>query len=232
MNKTPLKVITLALVFHLLLWTGVWAGGDLPAQSPAPDDTEPAVFQGRILPIPDDVRTEMKKHSWRPSCPVKIENLTYLELMYWGFDGQPHRGELIVHSRAASEILDIFKALFEKKYPIEKMRLIDTYQGDDHASMADNNTSAFNCRPVEGSRTRLSRHSYGLAIDINPLINPYVKGKKVLPPAGAAYLNRKKQSRGMIVPGGPCHQAFTSRGWRWGGDWNSLKDYQHFEKKY
>lgn len=185
MRKTPLELIALTIVFHLLFPNGSWAGGGLTTQSLAFDRNETPVFQGRILPVPDHVRLGMKKHSWRPGCPTPIEDLAYLELTHWDFDGRPSRGELIVHGRVGPEVLDIFKELYEKKYPLEKMRLIDVYQGNDHASMADNNTSAFNCRPKEGRKTRLSRHSYGLAIDVNPLINPYIKGKKILPPGGA-----------------------------------------------
>jgi len=184
----------------------------------------------RQRPVPEKTRTEMKRYSWRPGCPVSIDDLACLKVSHWGFDGKVHIGELVVHKKVASEVLEIFKELFEKKFPIERIRRIEAYKGDDDDSMADNNTSAFNCRKIKGSKTKLSKHSYGLAIDINPLINPYIKNGKVLPREGVKYLDRKKSVPGIIVKGGSCYSAFIKRGWQWGGQWKSMKDYQHFEK--
>lgn len=167
--------------------------------------------------------------SWKPEAPVKLENLRLLEITYWGFDGEEHVGELIVHKIIADEVVEIFKELYEAKFPIEKIRLIDEYNANDNLSMEDNNTSAMCFRVVEGT-DKLSKHSYGIAIDINPVQNPYVRGNKVSPEKGKEYLNRENVRKGMIVKNDICYKAFKSRGWIWGGDWRTIKDYQHFQK--
>ena len=172
----------------------------------------------------------MRVHSWREGCPVPIAQLAYLRLSHYGSDGAVHEGELIVHRELAVEVLQIFRALFEQKFPIEKMRLIDDYQGDDDRSMADNNTSGFNCRRVAGKPLVFSRHSHGRAIDINPLLNPMVLAGTVSPPAGAKYANRARRVPGLLRQGDRAVREFTRRGWTWGGTWVSMKDYQHFEK--
>lgn len=187
-------------------------------------------FQARILPLPANVLEKMKIHSWHPGCPVDLTDLRYLRLSHWGFDGKVHQGELVVHHRVAQDVADIFAELFEKRFPIEKMRLIDEYRGSDDASMADDNTSAFNCRFVSGTN-HWSLHAYGLALDVNPLINPYVTGKRVSPQAGEKYLDRTMKADGLVTRGGVCYQAFVQRGWRWGGDWKNSKDYQHFDTR-
>lgn len=163
-------------------------------------------------------------------CPVGMKDLSDLKISHWGFDGKIHSGEMMVHKDVAKEVSDIFSELFKQKFPIKKMELIDQYKGDDASSMEANNTSAFNCRAVTGSPGVFSEHSYGKAIDINPVQNPYVRGAVVAPPAGKKYLNRKKVRAGMIVADAAVVKAFKKRGWKWGGDWKTLKDYQHFEK--
>ncbi len=195
------------------------------SDSTIPGHGDNPVFQVHS-PVPETVASAMT--SWKPGCPVPVEDLAYLQLSHWGYDGKPHVGEMIVHGKVASEVVEIFEDLYARKFPVEKMRLVEHYGCDDEKSMADNNSSSFNCRMVKGSRTRMSKHSYGLAIDINPLDNPYVKDNQVSPPGGRT--DRTKAAKGMIVEGGPCHRAFDARGWKWGGDWKSLKDYQHFEK--
>jgi hypothetical protein len=130
----------------------------------------------------------------------------------------------------ADEVVSIFKVLFDQRFPVEKMKLVDDYQGDDDASMADNNTSAFNCRFVPGKPGVFSKHSQGRAIDINPRINPMVMGQAVAPPAGARFLDRQAKVPGLLRKGSPAVLEFTRRGWTWGGAWESLSDYQHFEK--
>jgi len=187
-------------------------------------------LEWNVYPLPASVKNKMKKSSsWRPGCPVPLEDLRYLRLTYLGYDNKFHKGEMVVHSQVAHEVTAIFKELYEREFPIEKMKLIDSYNGSDGKSMADNNTSAFNCRNVAGTN-KLSKHAYGLAIDINPVVNPYVRGSKVSPSKGRAYLDRKLGSPGMIIRNGPCYSSFVSRGWTWGGNWNSVKDYQHFQK--
>ena len=187
-------------------------------------------FQGHQAPVPPAVAERMRRFSWRKGCPVSIEELAYLKLSHYGKDGEVHQGELVVHRSLAVEVLAIFKVLFEQRFPIEKMRLIEAYEGDDDRSMADNNTSGFNCREVTGKPGVLSKHSYGRAIDVNPLINPMVVGDKVSPPVGAGFTDRSKSVPGTLHQGGKAVREFTRRGWTWGGSWTTMKDYQHFEK--
>jgi hypothetical protein len=197
---------------------------------PTKPNEEQAKYIGTYDKVPAAIQKRMAQYSWNDQCPVSLDALSYLKITHWGFDGKPHQGELIVNRKVAPEVIDVFKELFDRKFPVNKMRLIEEYQGSDDASMADNNSSAFNCRLAKGSKTKYSTHSHGLAIDINPLVNPYVKNNRVSPKGGADFLDRTAKAKGMIVKGGPCYNAFTKRGWQWGGDWKSLKDYQHFEK--
>jgi len=201
--------------------------GLVPIARPRADQP---VFQGRQGSVPAAIVERMRQSSWRPGCPVPIAELAHLRLSHWGSDGAVHEGELIVHHELAAEVLVIFKALFEQKFPIEKMRLIEEYQGSDDRSMADNNTSGFNCRPVLGKPQVFSKHSYGRAIDINPLWNPMVEGGTVLPPGGVSFAARDRPAPGLLRKGSPAVRVFTSRGWTWGGDFTSMKDYQHFQK--
>lgn len=195
------------------------------------DTAAPPEFYGKIEPIPGEVKQEMQKYSWRQGCPVPLENLSYLTLSYWGFDNKPHHGTMIVHNDVAQEVLDMFKEMYEDKYPIEKMQPIDEYHGDDNASMIDNNTSAFNCRAMTDFPDQYSVHSYGKAIDINPLINPYDNNGKVEPAEGAKYKDRATYYRGKIIRDSKVYEIFAAHGWVWGGDWQGpIKDYQHFEK--
>ncbi len=189
-----------------------------------------ASFEGNAQPLSPQLRAEMTGVSWRPGCPVALEQLVLLRLSHWGVDGQVHSGELVVHQQVAQELVAVFRVLFEARFPIERMQRIEAYGGDDDLSMAANNTSAFNCRAVEGTKV-FSRHAYGMAIDLNPRLNPYVRGQDVRPPGGRAHLDRRQSVPGMIRAGDPVHQAFLQRGWRWGGAWRTLRDYQHFEKR-
>ena len=165
--------------------------------------------------------------SWEPGCPVAPDGLRIITMSHWNYAGSVSTGKLVVAAGLASQVVDIFRDLYDARFPIERMELVDKYDGDDDQSMAANNTSAFNCRPVTGGSS-YSEHSYGRAIDINPLVNPYVKGSTVLPPAGSAYVDRSLDAPGMIHANDEVVQAFASRGWIWGGTWSSLKDYQHF----
>ncbi len=186
------------------------------------------------LPIPEEIKAKMMGNSYGSGAKISMDELNYVRVLYYGFDGQTHQGELIVSRLVSGDILEIFSELYDKHYPIAKMTLIDAYKGDDEASMADNNTSAFNWRNVGGSGT-LSMHAYGLAVDINPLMNPVVMTKPdgtqtIRPPAGEAYSDRNAKIQGLIMKGDVCYEAFISRGWQWGGDFASMKDYQHFYK--
>lgn len=167
--------------------------------------------------------------SWRRGCPVGIPDLRRVQLTHWGFDGLRHRGELIVHKDVARSVVAVFHTVYSVRFPIRKMQRVDRFRADDDASMAADNTSAFNCRPITGSTRGFSVHSYGRAIDVNTVENPYVKGTTVLPPAGKAFTDRTNVRPGMIRRGDRVWKAFTAHGFAWGGDWKSLKDYQHFE---
>lgn len=176
------------------------------------------------------VLKNVSQYTWRKNCPVDLSELILLKMSYWGFDAKPHIGELIVHRKASPEVILIFRELFERKFPISSINPMYEYHGSDDASMLDNNTVAFNCRSTTGYKNKFSKHSYGIAIDINPVINPYYKDGKVLPPTAIENIDRKKDIKGIIKKKGICYTAFKMKGWTWGGDWKTLKDYQHFEK--
>jgi hypothetical protein len=179
--------------------------------------------QSTITPA---LAARMTPTSWRAGCPVPLSSLRYLHLSHMGFDGTERRGEMVVHRDEVNRVAIAFKLMWDDNVPIQRMRLVDDFGGSDDASMAANNTHGFNCRRVAGT-TRWSEHAYGRAIDINPVQNPYVSGSTVLPPAGAGYLDRGNVRPGMLVAGGPAVRAWKTVGWYWGGDWQSLKDYQH-----
>lgn len=169
--------------------------------------------------------------SWRPGCPIDPRNLRRIEVDYLGFDGQTHRGALIVNEDLVADVVAIFGQLRQSRYPIARIRPVDTYpSADDELSMEDNNTSAFNCRDIPGTG-RWSRHATGSAIDLNPLLNPEVEATGAFQPTNAApYLDRNRTDPGILHAGDAAVRAFTDRGWRWGGDWRNPHDYQHFER--
>lgn len=170
--------------------------------------------------------------SWRPGCPVGPELLRRVEVDFVGFDAQAHRGELVVHQDVVADVIAIFEQLHGNGYPIAKMQTVARYpDAEDELSMRDNNTSAFNCRLLPSGRA-WALHAYGRAIDLNPLLNPFVDSRgNVEPKTAAPYLDRSRTDPGILHPGDPAVRAFTDRGWRWGGDWRSPKDYQHFERR-
>lgn len=155
-----------------------------------------------------------------------LENLEFVEVYYYGFDEKLHKGQLVVHKGVADDIKEIFDFIKESKFPLNKVIPMSAYDWSDEKSMMDNNTSAFNYRFISGTRVT-SKHAYGLAIDINPLLNPYIKNEQSIP-AGSTYDTTKA---GTISSGSQLVREFKDRGWKWGGDWKKLKDYQHFEKK-
>lgn len=189
------------------------------------------------MPLTD----ECKKYITGKSYPdtdeplqISYEELEYVHVLHYDFEGQVQEGELICNQAIAQDLTEIFKELYDNQYPIEKIRLIDAYDADDDASMEDNNTSCFNYRVVEG-KTKLSNHSYGLAIDINPFYNPYVRTKDgetlVSPEDAVSYADRSADFPYKIDENDLCYQLFVKHGFTWGGNWNSVKDYQHFEKR-
>ena len=165
---------------------------------------------------------------------ISYADLRYVHIIHYDFDGNLAEGELICHNFIAEDLLEIFYDLYVSEYQIEKVTLIENYNGDDTASMADNNTSCFNYRVVDGTKS-LSKHALGLAIDINPLYNPYIRydkkgGQTVSPVEGEAYADRTVSFPYKIDPDDLCYRLFAEHGFTWGGNWNSSKDYQHFQK--
>ncbi|MCL1842836.1 MAG: M15 family metallopeptidase [Defluviitaleaceae bacterium] len=181
-------------------------------------------------PIPEERIEFITGLSFRYYAPFTLDALRYLSISYVNFSGESRVGNLIVAAEIADEVLDIFREIYEARFPIYGMRLIDYYNALDYYSMAANNSHAFNFRYIANTRT-LSRHAFGMAIDINPIQNPYVRGENVLPEAGRAYLDRDDIRPGMITRGDVVYTAFISRGWTWGGNWTSLRDYHHFERR-
>jgi hypothetical protein len=169
--------------------------------------------------------------TWRPECPVGPKSLRRIDIDYLGFDGDTHRGQLVVNDDVVDDVIAIIDELRRIRYPIEKMQTVDHYPGaEDELSMQDNNTSAFNCRPLPGSAA-WSLHAYGRAIDINPLVNPYIDAAGDLQPKTARpYLDRSRDDLGLLHAGDAAVRVFTDRGWRWGGNWRNPIDYQHFER--
>lgn len=167
-------------------------------------------------------------HSWRPGCPVSLEDLRLLSVTYWGFDQAAHQGALVVHADHADGVVAVMRQLFAERFPIERMELVDAYDGNDDRSMAANNTSAFNCREVSRRPGTWSQHAFGSAIDVNPVQNPYIlRDGTVLPPG--AETDRTTRSTGLITADSVVVSAFADIGWSWGGAWSSgVLDYQHF----
>ncbi|MEA5004119.1 MAG: M15 family metallopeptidase [Christensenella sp.] len=200
-----------------------------PAPSPTPEGMVALAEGFTYESVPQDVRERMMGKSYPEGCPVPFDDLRYVRIKHIGFDGLMHEGELIVNAKIADDILEIFKELYEAAYPIEKIRLIDEYDAVDEASMTDNNTSSFCYRTISGS-SKLSYHARGLAVDVNTLYNPYVSSKKIEPAAGKAYAyDRDDGNPYYINEDDLCYKLFTEHGFFWGGHWNTVKDYQHFE---
>jgi hypothetical protein len=190
---------------------------------------EPPVFKSQ--PVSAALIQRIRTTTWHPGCPVAPEDLRQLTLSFRDFDKKMRTGTLLVHRDLADEVVRIFQSLYQHEFTIERMVPIEDYGGNDDASMAANNTSAFNCRDTTGKPGVFSNHSWGRAIDINPLMNPYVKGDQVLPPGGRKYLDRSKAFPGSILNNGFAVRTFESKGWAWGGRWLDRQDYQHFEKQ-
>lgn len=184
-------------------------------------------YEATVTRIPKDIRAWMRGVSWRPGCPVPMSDLRLVRLLYWGFDREAHHGRLVVHHRVADEVARLFGRIYNVRFPIRRMRLVDRYGANDRASMEDDNTSAFNCRWRAGQPGVWSMHAFGKAIDINPVENPYISSGGYSPPNAGAYVDRSDERRGMIYHGDEVWWAFRNRGWEWGGDWD-YPDYQHF----
>ena len=186
-----------------------------------------ARYLATVSAIQAAMRRRMIGASWHPGCPLGIGQLRLLTLSYWGFDHAAHHGQLIVNHAAVTPLARAFGLLFAARYPIRQMRVVDVFGGSDERSMRADNTSAFNCRLIRGT-TSWSEHAYGLAVDINPFENPEILGTTIDPPTAAAWASRSRRSPALIRHGDAVWRAFISVGWKWGGDWTSPKDYQHF----
>ena len=205
------------------------AGPAKPAAT-APVQTNP---RGTAAKIDDELWARIKGRSWHAGrgCPARSK-LRVLAIPYIDFAGNTQDGRMIVAAAVSEDVLDVFAKLFRAGFAVARMRLMHTFDGDDRKSMRDNNTSAFNCR-AKSSGGRLSSHAYGRAIDINPVQNPYLRKGRVLPAAGSAYARpsvRRRGGVGVIRNGGVVVRAFRGIGWHWGGNWRSVKDYQHFSQ--
>ena len=185
-----------------------------------------------ITTISDEIFSRIYGKSFKEDCTLPREDLRYLHVVHVDLEGVEHEGEMIVNYHIAEDVLDILRQLYEAKYPIERIRLVDEYDADDERSMEDNNSSSFNFRFISHT-TRVSKHGLGLAVDINTLYNPYTKvvdGERIVEPVtGEPYLDRDADFPFRIDYEDLCYQLFISRGFEWGGDWEDRKDYQHFE---
>jgi hypothetical protein len=183
-------------------------------------------FHGTVGPVTAQVRRRMGE-TWSPSCPVRLDGLRHLTLSIHGLDGAPHTGELVVNASVARGVVGVFRRLWRAGFPLEEMRLVTTADLDAPPTGDGNNTAAYVCRTTRGSST-LSAHASGLAIDVNPFLNPYRKGDLVLPELAGAYLDRSWRRPGMVLRGGVVTRAFAAAGWTWGGDFSSVSDLMHF----
>lgn len=186
-------------------------------------------------PISNEVFKRISGISYPVDCQVPLDDLRYVVLQYVDFENTPRTGEMIVNKAIAQDVVEIFYELYENGYQIESIKLVDEFDGDDTASMLANNTSSFNYRVVEGT-TRLSNHALGRAIDLNPFYNPYITYNKdgstnISPQGSEAYADRTISFPYKIDENDLAYKLFKAHGFTWGGNWNSCKDYQHFEKK-
>jgi hypothetical protein len=195
----------------------------LPTKDLLPQPADGA-YHATNTAVPDDV---LARSTWLAGCPVKPTDLRYLTMSFWGFDGKPHTGEMVVNVTVADNVTAVFGNLFAAKFPLEEMRITSRPELDAPPTGDGNNTGAFVCRPVVGQKN-WSAHAYGLAIDLNPFCNPYIKGSLVLPELASSYVDRQNIRPGMVFRGDTAVKAFAAIGWSWGGNWTSPVDLQHF----
>lgn len=190
---------------------------------PPPQSEE---FVGTIATVPEEVAA---RSTWSPACPVTLEDLRYVTVTFWGFDRRGHTGEMLVNAAVAEDVASVFRRLYEARFPIEEMRVVAREELDAPPTGDGNNTTSFVCRPTTGESS-WSQHAYGLAIDVNPFHNPYIRDDLVLPELASAYVDRDRALPGMVAPGDTVTDAFASVGWEWGGSWRSPKDWMHFSR--
>jgi len=211
------RIVALALGVVVLLCV---ASGSAAAPRPP--------FRVSVTELPVSLRETMTGRSWRSGCPVGLDDLRLVRARHWGFDDRVKTGRLIVHRDVAREVATVLRRLYTARFPIRRMVPVDAYGASDFRSIEADNTSAFNCRPVEGT-SRWSEHAYGRAIDLNPIENPYVYPDGTSSHrASSSFLSREPYRPGMAVEGGVVVRAFDAVGWSWGGRWLGARDYQHF----
>lgn len=197
------------------------------------------MIQGTIAPeftyepLPFNIIASIDGISYRKNPQIAISDLSFIKILHYDFHLIEKRGKLICHKDIAKELTEIFYELYQIRYPIDKVRLIDVYNGNDESSMADNNSSCFNYRLVT-NQNKLSNHALGKAVDINPLYNPYVQVidgvTHIMPSNARKYVDRNRKFSHKLTSDDPCVKIFKAHGFTWGGDWSPSKDYQHFEK--
>jgi len=215
----------------------------LAAQATTMPSTEPVTIAeewttGQLEFVPVFTAKPLSEHiielitgsTFHDNTPFDYDFLSLLTLTHIDFDGHYQIGQMIVAAEIAYEVLDIFEEIFEARFPIHSILLIDYFGADDYLSLEANNSSAFNFRYIAGTNM-ISRHGFGMAIDINPVQNPYYRHGIIKPAIGADYLDRENVRPGMITPGDAVYTAFVNRGWIWGGNWTSPRDYHHFERR-
>ena len=241
-SRAPLMAAALAAVFaagcspgHAVSGAGSQRPPTIAATAPgaqqatapaAAGDLTPPAFRASVTRLGSSWRWRLR-YTWHRGCPQPLSGLALVRLTYWGFDRRAHTGELIVNAAVTGKIIRVFAVLYRARYPIRQMVLPDVYQGSDPRSTNADNTSAFNCRLVDGTND-WSMHAYGLAVDINPCENVYIEGGHVDPPRCKGNADRSRHVRGLIHQGGVVTRAFGAIGWGWGGRWVTPKDYQHF----
>ena len=191
-----------------------------------------AAFQASIQPLTADQRAALNGRFWRPGCPVALSQLRVLTVSYWGFDKRVHTGELVVNRAAAAPLARVFRQLYVLRFPIRHLRFVDAYGPRDSRPADRDISGSFECRkavpsPCGTGTGNWSNHAYGLAVDLNPIENPYVGCGATRRPESRPYLDRSRLRRGMVTPA--VVRAFRSIGWGWGGSWSgNTKDYMHF----
>ncbi len=236
-TRRTLAVAAVLDLLWLLAVSSVPATAD-PGQTPHPSvgafagGVAAPAFRARVLPVPPRLERRMRGTTWHPGCPVPISGLRLLRLPYWGFDGRVHRGPMVVNASAAEEVVDVFRTLFAARFPIERIALAHRFRPNADPNTRSDITASFNCRPVitpAGPQPVLSMHAYGLAIDVNPLRNPYVAADGLVRNRYARpFADRSKDLPGMIHASDVVVRAFAGIGWVWGGTWSGGRDYMHF----
>jgi D-alanyl-D-alanine carboxypeptidase len=189
-------------------------------------------FHSAMRPLAPPERAQLSGEFWRGGCPVSLTGLRLLQVSYRDFNGNVRRGELVVNRRAAAPLAKVFRELYRLAFPIRHLSFSETYGPKSGRPVDRDISGSFECRravpsPCGSGTGNWSNHAYGLAVDINPIENPYTGCGRTRERASAPYLNRSKLRRGMVTPA--VVRAFRSIGWGWGGSWTgSTKDYMHF----